>query len=156
MKSSLVVANRFLQLAEARGDSLTPMQLLKLVYIAHGWMLGLHGRPLVSDEVQAWQYGPVIPALYAKLRSYKGNSVSEPISVVNDHEVLDLVEDDIIEQVYDLYGSLSGMALSRITHAKGTPWSQIYEIGSFGRVIPIDLIEDHYRRLDKNRAATAN
>ncbi len=29
-------------------------------------------------------------------------------------------------------------------HASGTPWALTYEPGSFGIVIPNDLIEDHY------------
>ncbi|WP_131993555.1 type II toxin-antitoxin system antitoxin SocA domain-containing protein [Dokdonella fugitiva] len=40
------------------------MQLLKLVYLCHAWTLGLLGRPLLREEVQAWRYGPVFPALY--------------------------------------------------------------------------------------------
>jgi uncharacterized phage-associated protein len=55
------VANRFLELAEAEGRSLTPLQLMKLVYIAHGWMLGIHQRPLIKDHIEAWKLGPVIP-----------------------------------------------------------------------------------------------
>lgn len=36
MKSSLTVANEFIKLAGEAGESLTPMQVLKLVYICHG------------------------------------------------------------------------------------------------------------------------
>lgn len=35
MHDSRIIANRFLELAERNGDTLTPMQVLKLVYIAH-------------------------------------------------------------------------------------------------------------------------
>ena len=71
MYDSGTVANHFLRLARQQGKSLTPMQLLKLVYIAHGWSLGLYGLPLVRDEIQAWQYGPVIPNLYNRIRNYR-------------------------------------------------------------------------------------
>ena len=67
MHDSNKIANEFLRLAKESGQSLTPMQLLKLVFIAHGWMLGLYGEPLISDDVQAWKYGPVIPDLYQTL-----------------------------------------------------------------------------------------
>lgn len=147
MNSSVIVANRFLQLAEAKKDKLTPMQLLKLVYIAHGWMLGLYGRPLINDKVEAWQYGPVIPALYKHVRNYKGEPVTKKISAYFDDGDLDETECDVIDQVYDAYGDKSGMHLSRITHAKGTPWYLTYEEGSFGLTIPTDIIEDHYTKL---------
>jgi hypothetical protein len=39
------------------------MQVQKLVYIAHGWMLGLASEPLVDREPEAWERGPVFPSL---------------------------------------------------------------------------------------------
>jgi len=143
---SAVIANRFLTLAEEQSDTLTPMQLLKLVYIAHGWMLGLYGTPLIRDEVQAWEYGPVIPKLYSRTRKFKSSPVQGALDQ-RSRAALTPREQDLIEQIYDKYGHLSGPALSRITHAPGTPWASVYEPGSFGTSIPDDLIEDHYRRL---------
>lgn len=146
MHDSRTIANRFLALARERGDFLTPMQVLKLVYIAHGWMLGLYGRPLIRDDVQAWQYGPVISSLYNALRQYGGGAVTAQVRApINDN--LDEEEDDVIRQVYSEYGSFSGPALSRLTHAGGTPWALTYVPGEFGTRIPTDLIEDHYRQL---------
>ena len=146
MKSSKTVANEFVKLADENGESLTPMQLLKLVYIAHGWMLALYNRPLIREEVQAWQYGPVIPILYRAVRRYRSGPVQR-IDGVSSDEVLDEDEKSIVQQVYEIYGDLSGPALSRMTHAKDTPWAQVYEPGSFGLVISNDLIEARYESL---------
>jgi uncharacterized phage-associated protein len=145
MKSSRTVANEFIMLARQAGESLTPLQVLKLVYIAHGWMLALHHRPLIRDEVQAWQYGPVIPALYNAVRKYRSSPV-EQINGLPDED-LDENERSIVQQTFEIYGSLTGPALSRMTHAKDTPWDMTYEPGSFGITIPNDLIEDHYSSL---------
>lgn len=150
MYDSRQIANEFLRLARAREEALTPMQLIKLVYIAHGWMLGLYHRPLICDEVQAWQYGPVIPRLYGSIRNYRGSPVSDEISVSS--EDLDPSAESIVKQVFDRYGSLTGPALSILTHARGTPWALTYEEGQFGLSIPADLIEDHYSRLSANAA----
>lgn len=143
MHNAAIVANKFLALAKEQGETLTPMQLLKLVYLAHGWMLGLHRRPLISNTIEAWKYGPVIPSLYNEIRSYKSDPVSQPILGFSDAK---LRQDEIgvIQRVYDIYGHLSGPALSRLTHAPGTPWSQTYEPSSFGEPISNDVIEDYY------------
>lgn len=146
MHNSLTIANRFLALAEDGGDTLTPMQVLKLVYIAHGWMYGLYGRPLIRDEIQAWQYGPVIPRLYDAVRGFKDQPVRGPLKC-SDMERLSAAEESIIRQVYENYGKMSGPALSRLTHKAGTPWDITYRPGSFGLVISSDLIESHYRNL---------
>ncbi len=153
MHSSVSVADRFLDLARAQEDALTPMQLLKLVFLAHGWMLGLYGRPLISEEVQAWQYGPVIPKLYDAVRSFRSMPVTHVTSPKEDFTDL---ESDIITQVYKLYGQKSGPELSRLTHLQGSPWHAVYKQGSFGTVISNDLIEDYYARLAaKARKAAA-
>lgn len=146
MAEAATVANHFLDLAKDKGDTLTPMQVLKLVYIAHGWMLGLYGRPLISDEIQAWQYGPVIPRLYNIMRRFRGSPVEGPLRASEVDEI-GKRELDLINQVYEMYGNLSGPALSRLTHAKDTPWHMTYEDGVFGIRIPDDIIEDHYARL---------
>lgn len=145
MYDSRTIANRFLDLAKQRGETITPMQVLKLVYIAHGWMLALYHRSLIRDEVQAWQYGPVIPKLYNAVRKYKGREVTERLSAPA--ETIDYSAESIIAQVSEKYGRLTGPALSRLTHAPNTPWALTFEPGSFGVVIPNDLIEDHYVRL---------
>ena len=145
MHDSRVVANRFLELAADNNDTLTPMQLLKLVYIAHGWLLGLYGRPLIRDEIQAWQYGPVIPALYDSIRQYRSNPVDGPLRAPP--EKLSREESSIVDQVYTRYGAMTGPGLSRLTHQTGSPWEITYVDGSFGRRISNDIIEDHYHRL---------
>ena len=150
MYDSRDVANRLLDHAREHSEALTPMQLLKLVYIAHGWMLGLYHRPLIHDDVQAWQYGPVIPRLYNAVRKYRSAPVDGRISRDSIH--LDRAAESIVRQVYERYGRMSGPALSRLTHAEGTPWDLTYSPGRFGIVIPNDLIEDHYARLGAEAA----
>lgn len=150
MHDSRFVANRFLELADRANDTLSPMQLLKLVYIAHGWMLGLHGRPLIRDEVHAWQYGPVIPRLYNVTRKFKSQPVQGPLPAAAEELTAD--ESAVVDRVYALYGNLTGPALSRITHAVGTPWEVTYRPGEFGMVISNDIIEDHYRKLSRELA----
>ena len=52
------------------------MQVIKLVYIAHGWHLAIYDVPLVDDYVQAWQYGPVIPPLYYAFKRFGSGPIT--------------------------------------------------------------------------------
>ena len=53
LPKAILASSRLLHLGNQSGAGLTPMQVLKLVYISHGWMLGLHQRPLFEEDVEA-------------------------------------------------------------------------------------------------------
>lgn len=148
MYSSLHIAKKYLELGRhAQDRHLTPMKLLKLVYIAHGWMLGLYGRPLVTEDIEAWQYGPVIPELYREMKMYGNQPVSDLINVPDLNFLQQ--EESIIQQVYQRYGAFTGPQLSAMTHAKGTPWHQIWHDNPWGH-IPNALIQAYYQQLGSN------
>lgn len=77
---ALAVANYLLELAKEKGMKLQPLKLMKLVYIAHGYMLALCNRSALNprfDRVEAWKYGPVIPSVYHSFKSYGHNPITE-------------------------------------------------------------------------------
>jgi uncharacterized phage-associated protein len=142
------VANEFLRLAEEDGRALTPLQIIKLVYIAHGWMLALYQRPLITDRIEAWKYGPVIPQLYHDMKAYGAGSVSGRLPDTFSHsKPLDAQEKDLIRQVHNIYGRKNGVQLSALTHRDGTPWHITWRPDAMGVAISNDLIAEHYRRL---------
>lgn len=145
------VANRLLELAAERGETLTPMQLIKLVYLCHGWMLGLHGRPLIVDPVEAWAYGPVIRDLYQAVKDDRSGPVRGVLQV-GPQIAFDEIEDDLIRQTYNQYGKLSGPALSRLTHMPNSPWSITYDRLGQNHHISNDLIQDHFASLAAQHA----
>lgn len=153
--SPLAVANAVLEEARAQGKSLTIMQLLKLVYIAHGWSLGLLNAPLVNEEPEAWQHGPVFPRIYREFRRYGSQPItanaSEPFGAVPT-AALSPDQKAIIQSVVMNYGDFHAFALSRITHESGTPWSQVYRDGlGSSAEISNAIIAEHYKKLAHER-----
>ena len=143
------VARYFLWLAHDADKSLTPMQVLKLVYIAHGWSLGLYSEPISDTPAEAWPYGPVIPPVYHEFKAFGGSAVTkcperEPAGFSDR-------ERNLLRQVWDGYGGMSGIALSSLTHQPGTPWDVTIKRFGRGAIIPDDLIEEHYRELYRQR-----
>ncbi|WP_197076451.1 type II toxin-antitoxin system antitoxin SocA domain-containing protein [Luteimonas sp. FCS-9] len=125
------------------------MQVLKLVYIAHGWMLGLAGKPLIADEIEAWKYGPVIPELYHALKSYRSDTVTQVPGAEN--AVFDADEQSIMDQVCRIYGDQDGIQLSQLTHQNGSPWAQTWNSRIRGNVISNDVIRAHYAALGQSQ-----
>ena len=149
---ALLITNRLIEGAKENNDApFTPMQLIKMVYIAHGWMLGLFGRSLIKQPVEAWKYGPVIADVYFAIKHYRNNPVDVTISGLSD-EMFDDIESALIDKVRTAYGHFDGITLSSITHKPGTPWHQVvHRQRKAGRrvKIPNKLIERYYRRCVK-------
>ena len=145
--SSSEVSRYLLDRAEKNRMALSPMKLIKLVYIAHGWMLGLYGRPLIVEDVEAWRYGPVIPKLYKEVKKFRSKPV--PANAFSKLEAgkFDEYEEGVMDEVLDIYGKRTAFQLSQLTHSKNTPWDQTYNSDSRSLVISDQLIENHYARL---------
>jgi uncharacterized phage-associated protein len=137
------IANWFVTRAKRDGESLSIMTLLKLTYIAHGWHLEMrNAAPLFENQIEVWQYGPVIPDVYNSFRQ-QGIHVSETI-----HNVLDVElakeDENLLEQVYNIYGKLSAFQLSELTNMPGGPWDIATKAGGYYAPIPNELIHQHY------------
>lgn len=59
------VANYMLYIMGDAFDDLTNMKINKLLYFAQGHYLREYGEPLFDDGIEAWDHGPVIPAVYS-------------------------------------------------------------------------------------------
>lgn len=110
------------------------MQVLKLAYLSHGYTLAIKDRPLFVENIEAWKYGPVIPALYEALRVYGGapiprlftcnTSVTSPELDKRMKELEAKFEPDnlsIVKETVEAYGNFKAFELSYITHKEGSP-----------------------------------
>jgi uncharacterized phage-associated protein len=156
---SRAIANAILHYANASGKALTPMQLIKLVYVANGWSLALLGRPLISEQIQAWQYGPVIPNVYRAFNAFGSSPITQAaINHATGFEFsADIDPDDmrLIKAVVDSYGHMHAFQLSNKMHEPGTPWTETFTTKGAYSVIPSDLIKKHFLFLKEQRNAHA-
>jgi uncharacterized phage-associated protein len=144
--SSLSVANAFIALACNEGKKLSNMQLQKLVFFAHGYLLAYLNRPLTIDEVKAWTFGPVYPLLYNVLR-INGSEGTDQI-IPGQEIILEDDENQIIQAVWNAYKHHSAYQLSRISHNVGSPWSQTWLNQEFS-IIPDNITQAYYQKLIK-------
>lgn len=143
--SALAIANRLLDKAGPSG--LDPMKLIKLAYLSQGWMLGLYGEPLTWSDVEAWRYGPVFREIY---RHVAGKPIIQHKLPTLDRQAFSSHEEHLIDQVLQKYGSLTGIQLSALTHASGSPWDVTYRRFGQNSVIPKELIRDYYAAMVPN------
>ena len=156
MESAISISNYFIKKSVEEEIPLTPMKLLKLAYIAHGWHLGLKDTALINEQIVAWKYGPVIPDIYHTFKSY-GNSPITELATEYDFdngfkEITPLPsesENEFLNNVWDFYKRYSAIELSYLTHQEDTPWDIVWNKngGKNKSNAPISdvLIQKHYK-----------
>ena len=143
------VANYFINRSTEDGKPFTPLQVQKLVFFSHAWILAFYHKPLLEREFEAWGYGPVMPAIYHNLSYYGGGPVAGPI--LARETPFDTHEENILAQVYDIYGKFDGLQLSAMSHTPGGPWDRTWKKYSRQAVIPDAMIEHYYAEVYRSR-----
>ena len=164
MENPLAIANYFVQKSIDTGQELTPLKLVKLVYISHGWYLAFTGVPLISEAVQAWKYGPVVQSVYTAFSKYGKDQISQPYNAFGlNKEPITVKDPDLfrfLDKIWEVYKNHNGLQLSTLTHQPGTPWDIAWnKLNGKNRAsaeISNELIKDHYKqKIDANREAAA-
>lgn len=161
--SAKAVANYFLSKYGKQG--ITPLKIQKLVYIAHGWTMGIRGKdaPLVDDEfAEAWEYGPVFPSIYHEFKHRGRQAILEPATDLNeDLEIVvpkvdqnDEETVNLLDRIWDVYGNYTGIQLSELCHEVDSPWYKARKESNvrMNQHISDENIAEHYReKLLQNR-----
>lgn len=149
----LTIANTFLDV-HGRASRIEHMKLQKLAYYAYGWWLGYRDEPIMTEQPELWQYGPVFDSLYSTMKQYGSQPIPQP-QPPNPFMSAPVVPPGDVETrnflnwIWARYGGLSGLTLSDETHKVGTPWQ--VEAQKFNyRVprhykIPIETIREYFR-----------
>lgn len=121
-------------------EGITNLKLQKVLYFAQAYYLSKIGRPLFSDNIEAWEYGPVIPDVYHKFKS-KG---SDPIICEEDESSLSDADKENLKKIWGTFGGYSASRLVDISHAH-TPWREASK--STSKVISHKAIKEYYAPL---------
>lgn len=158
--NALSIANYFIDIALKDGNTkIKPLKLMKLVYIAHGYMLAMLGHSAIDprfDKVEAWKFGPVIPSVYHSFKNYGNKSITKKTIVVEikdncktSFEEPKLKSNDakrICDFVWKKYGKYTDSELVSILHKKGTPWEVVY-VKEQNNQIPDSYTMAYYKKL---------
>lgn len=135
---------------------MTPLKVVNLAYISHGTYMAFYGgTPLVSEEVKAWDHGPIFQELFdatLKNTSKKWYVKRIPLSQneMNAKDVeLNPEEIQMIEVVYEAHKFVDDSNLLSLTMSNGTPWDDIRKkMPNFtDNIISNDLIYKFYREV---------
>lgn len=146
--SALDIAKYILCIAQNNGDTITNLKLQKLLYYAQAWFLvNNDNKKLFEDSILAWQYGPVVQAVYDEYRSFG----RLPIEIKDcDGKFENLTENvkNYLNEFCETFFRYSATELVTMTHQE-KPWIEAISKG-YGAEIDTDSMYKFYTNMLKN------
>lgn len=137
MLSALIIARYIITISYEMANPITNLRLQKLLYFVQLESLRRNGVPMFEDAIEAWQFGPVVPAVYYEYCNYAGMPILETYgdSFLCDDGI------NLINEVISEFEGYSVWELVNITHRVNSPWSDSYSEGN-RNVIDVKLMRD--------------
>ncbi|AXY26242.1 hypothetical protein CL176_09670 [Suicoccus acidiformans] len=146
-------------------DSYTQLQIQTMVYLAYADYLKLTGKELFREEIEAWEYGPVIRSVYDIFEKYGSDKITDGEIIEQEYRKrtsgpvqafarMRRVRDSknilsVLTNIQTNFKKLSGEKLINLTHQSNLPWEHAYE-SEANNVITNELILKYH---DKDKLA---
>lgn len=136
------------------------LKLQKLLYFIQAYFLITKKAPCFKEDIEAWDFGPVVPSAYYKYRLFGGSNIPS----ITTYTIIEKNSDDIsqskiksakydkaciascdaklIEDVINKFSNYSASDLVEITHRQN-PWKNAYENGR-NTIITIESIRSYF------------
>ncbi len=129
--ASIVLCNNILRRGIDDNIAITPMKLQKLMYYVCRDYVHTTGQMPIGEEFEVWQYGPVLPSVYAEFKSFGARPITCYAKDANGEacqvsEKKNPVLTKVLDRVWAEYKNFSGIELSQKTHQKGSGWYRAY------------------------------
>lgn len=124
-----------------KSTRITKTKIQKLLYYAQGHSCAILGRPIFSDEIQAYEYGPVVVEVLEQLQSAFADRESLVLDKKFDFAWFTAEENQLLADVWETYGSYSSEELSEMSHE--SPWEAAWANGR-ETLIPLEDIEQFF------------
>lgn len=141
---SVVIARTIINMAAIQGHSINMTQLQAMLYITYGVHLAQKGERLTEEHPQMWEYGPVFPRAYNKVRKEKTDGKTESENLKAEHpEIWQFLSDS-----FSRYAWTTGSVLVAPHIASGSPWAKTRQKNpdKWGVVIDDALISEWFKK----------
>lgn len=140
-------------ICDKSGWTITQLSLQKILYLAHMVHLGRHNSPLVQGKFEAWDYGPVHPSLYQKVKAFGAKPIPQ---VFWSSEAISGTVKEVLEDACENLLHLSPGQLVQNTHWPKGAWASHYIPSAKNITIPESSIIDEYKaRVGRSNGETA-
>lgn len=142
MYEAVDVAKYVIEYEDSKGRSVSNLRLQKLLYFIQALFIRTRNEPCFLDRMEAWDFGPVIPAVYHEFKLFGSSNI--PVSFSKDR--CDIAENDqfLINRTLERCSTLSTPALVSRSHSQ-KPWRDAYH-RPFNNVITLQAMREAFGR----------
>lgn len=139
MRSALILSEYIVGLCAFEEDPISNLQLQKILYYIQREFLK-RNREAFVEEIQAWQFGPVVPNVYRQYCAFGSRSINMPyFSKIEGYSVGEM---DLINRIVRSKREKNPWDLVKETHQNGKAWNIIYSrYGNSKAIIPKEMIK---------------
>lgn len=117
------------------GKYISNLSLQKILYYIQIHFLKKDKNPIFTDDIEAWQFGPVVPKVYYRYCGFG----SSPILLSYPDLILDNEVKNDLNEIIEEKREINPWKLVDDTHKENGPWETVYEKGCHN-VIPLDIM----------------
>ena len=144
--SALDVAYEAINLLNKEKSVVSNLKMQKLLYFFQGLYSVPDHEALFKDEFEAWQYGPVVRAVYREFRMFGANSIPAfSQAYLERKEIRSLEEEDkgFIHDIALILKDCSASDLVNMTHEQ-SPWQNAYDPKKTDNLISFESIDSYF------------
>lgn len=145
--SALTVAEYIIAHENEKNRPISNLRLQKLLYFVQALFLVSEDRPCFTDEIEAWDFGPVVPVVYHEYKIYGSTQIPYR---KNRRGALNTIKQNykqLIDMLLDYFSNTSTRDLVSITHRQ-RPWREAYS-RPFDNRISNTAIKSFFERKEK-------
>lgn len=151
----LDVARYIINYGSKHECNISNLRLQKILYFVQVTFYMIKGEPCFNEDIEAWDFGPVVPEVYHEYKRYGRNEIPhigeyidfskgvwEATEMVYNEDIIDERDRDLINEVIDSARQYSTNELVEITHDQ-SPWKDAY-IRGWNNTISKESIKEYF------------
>ncbi|MDP6708427.1 MAG: DUF4065 domain-containing protein [Alphaproteobacteria bacterium] len=146
--STILPSEAAKKVCQLRNWRVSNLEIQKILYLAHMVYMGRYGedQPLVAENFEAWDYGPVLPSVYHRVKAFGSGPVRNVFQAFQN--LPPGRESDVLEEAVRSVANKTPGELVAITHWEQGAWAKHYTPGWRGHAIPNhDIYEEYLKRV---------
>lgn len=123
MYSAIDVARYIIDHCNRNGQTISNLKLQKILYFIQAEFLIVQDKPCFQEQIEAWDFGPVVPEVYRHYKVY--GSAAIPSLRSEDYCPFSKKDKILADGIIDECANYSASELTEYTHNQ-SPWITAY------------------------------